>query len=435
MTPYTPQRVVCLQPSATLTMRDLGLLDRVVGCTKYCADVCAEAADGRRQIVADSWTSQADEIRAAQPDLVIASVPYQLEAVGEILKAGIRFIGLAPRTLADIFADIAVIAGVMGVPERGENVIVGMRRAIEDVRARCSGEGAKPKVFCEEWGKPIIASQPWVAELIAAAGGEFVGQPGVTVTAESVAESQPDVLLAAWCGAGDRVPVEKIVAQRRWTELPAARNGRVFCISDELLNTPGTSLIGGLKAIAWALHPAKFPQPGGIRQMRSDQSMRVDTTTYDTLTRELTQLASQVVSAEQLMTAIVERLRKGLPHYNWVGFYMLDNKSSSEEPMLVLGPYVGAETPHKRIPLNQGICGAAVTAAETIVVDDVNADSRYLACSLETKSEIVAPVFVKGVAAGELDIDSHTPAAFTADDRRLVELCAGLVGRFMEEKV
>ncbi len=104
---FTPQRVVCLQPSATLTMRDLGLLDRVVACTKYCADVCPEVADGSRQIVSDSWTAQSEEIRAARPDLVVASVPYQAEAVIEVLKVGVRFLAFAPRTLSDIYADIA----------------------------------------------------------------------------------------------------------------------------------------------------------------------------------------------------------------------------------------------------------------------------------------------------------------------------------------
>src|SRR5450631_4017180 len=170
---YTPQRVVCLQPSATLTLRDLGLLDRVVACTKYCADVCPEAADGSRLIVSDSWTAQAEQIRAAQPDLVLASVPYQFEAVGEILKAGVRFLALAPRTLADIYADIVAIAGIMGIPERGEQVVADMQTAIEDVRIRCAPVSEKPRVFCEEWGKPIIASQPWVAELIDITGGIF----------------------------------------------------------------------------------------------------------------------------------------------------------------------------------------------------------------------------------------------------------------------
>jgi iron complex transport system substrate-binding protein len=265
--PLTPQRVVSLQPSATLTLRDLGLLDHVVACTKYCADVCPEAADGSRLIVSDSWTAQAQQIIAVKPDLVLASVPYQLESVGEILKAGVRFLGLAPRTLADIYTDIAAIAGIMGVPERGDLVIAKMQSAIEDVRRACANDPFKPKVFCEEWGKPIIASQPWVAELIEAAGGESIGDPGKTIYAASVAAAQPDVLLAAWCGAGDRVPLDKIVEQRGWNDLPAVQERRVFCISDELLNTPATSLIGGLRAIAWALHPDRFPKPMGIRQI------------------------------------------------------------------------------------------------------------------------------------------------------------------------
>jgi iron complex transport system substrate-binding protein len=249
---YTPQRVVCLQPSATLTMRDLDLLDRVVACTKYCADVCPEVTHGSRLIISDSWTAQAEQILAARPDLVLASVPYQLEAVAEILKAGTRFLGLAPHTLAEIYADIVAIAGIMGVPERGDQVVYRIQAAIEDVRARSTAL-ARPRVFCEEWGKPIIASQPWVAELIECAGGTFVGDPAKTLTAEDVAQLQPDVLLAAWCGAGDRVPLEKIVQQRNWTELHGVRAQGVFCINH---------------AIAWALHPDRFPKPAGIRQMK-----------------------------------------------------------------------------------------------------------------------------------------------------------------------
>jgi len=265
VTDHTPRRVVSLQPSATVTLRDLGLLDRLVACTRNCADVCPEVADGSRVIVSDSWTAQRDQILTAHPDLVLASVPYQLEAVAEILKAGVRFLGLAPRTLADIYADISAIAGVMGAWDRGQGVISAMQNSIAEVRRR-TADASKLTVFCEEWGKPIIASQPWVAELVEAAGGVFVGQPGQTITTEEVASSDPDVVLAAWCGAGDRVPLQKIVEQRGWTEMPAAREGRVFCISDELLNTPATSLLGGLHAIAWALHPELFPRPRGIRQ-------------------------------------------------------------------------------------------------------------------------------------------------------------------------
>ena len=154
---------------------------------------------------------------------------------------------------------------------------------------------------------------------------------------------------------------------------------------------------------------------------------------YQTLADELTHLANAADSPEHLMTMIVERLQDVLTHYNWVGFYMLEDGADGAEPMLVLGPYVGAATPHTRIPLHQGICGAAVSSAQTVVVDDVNSDPRYLACSLETKSEIVAPIFVNGKVVGELDIDSHLPAAFKEDDRQLVEQCASLVGRYLEK--
>jgi len=263
---HSPRRIVSLQPSATATLRDLGLLDRLVACTKYCVDVCPEVADGSRLIVSDSWTAQKEQILAAKPDLVLASVPYQLEAVGEILKSGVRFLGLAPRTLADIYTDIATIAGIMGAADAGERLIERMAARIDEVRKITAGN-APQKVFCEEWGKPIFVSQPWVAELVEAAGGEFVGEAGKQMTAEDVASGQPDVFLAAWCGAGDRVPLEKIVQQRNWDDLPAAKARRIFCINDELLNTPASSLLGGLQAIAWSLHPTLFEKPAGIRRI------------------------------------------------------------------------------------------------------------------------------------------------------------------------
>ena len=151
------------------------------------------------------------------------------------------------------------------------------------------------------------------------------------------------------------------------------------------------------------------------------------------LAKELTTLAEAAASVEDLMSVIVGRLQERLPHYDWVGFYMVEKGRLGEDPVLVLGPYVGAVTDHMRIPLNRGICGAAATSGQTVVVDDVGSDPRYLACSIETKSEIVVPIRVKGEVVGELDIDSHTPAAFKPDDRQLVEHCARLVGTYLEK--
>jgi L-methionine (R)-S-oxide reductase len=145
---------------------------------------------------------------------------------------------------------------------------------------------------------------------------------------------------------------------------------------------------------------------------------------------ELNALAAKAVSAEALMGSIVALLHEKLTRYNWVGFYMLE--LYGDPNMLVLGPFRGTMTPHTRIPLNQGICGAAATSGKTIVIDDVNSDPRYLACSLETKSEIVVPIFVNGKVVGELDIDSHFPAAFSLEDRGLCEHAATVLGKFLE---
>src|SRR3974390_1766446 len=159
---YQPKRIVSLQPSATVILDSLGELDRLVACTKYCVDVCPQVAEGR-VIVEGSWTAPAAEIAAARAALVIAAVPYQEKAVSEILKSGARFLGLAPRTLADIYTDIAMIAGTVGAAQRGSAVIAAMVEELERVRKRTEGR-TRLRVFCEEWGKPVIASQAWVAE-------------------------------------------------------------------------------------------------------------------------------------------------------------------------------------------------------------------------------------------------------------------------------
>lgn len=266
MSTHTPRRIVCLQPSATIILDAIGELDRVVACTRYCADVVPSVAGGSRIIVADSWTANTKEIVAAQPDLVIAAVPYQEKAVSEILRAGARFLGLAPKTLSDIYTDIATIAGTVGASARGEGVIATMKDDIERVRAKTSGM-ARPRVFCEEWGRPLIASQRWVAELVEAAGGEFIGMPGEQVRPTAVQRLNPEVIIAAWCGAGDRVPLVKIIAHRGWSQIAAAVSGRVFCIRDEWLNTPAPTLVHGLNALAFALHPELFPRTQGIHRI------------------------------------------------------------------------------------------------------------------------------------------------------------------------
>jgi L-methionine (R)-S-oxide reductase len=144
----------------------------------------------------------------------------------------------------------------------------------------------------------------------------------------------------------------------------------------------------------------------------------------------LTAIRSAIAAApnpDSAMKQTVRLLKDAIPYYTWAGIYLLDGDE------LVLGPFVGKPSPHTRIPLGNGICGAAATGKATIVVDDVNADARYLACSVETRSEIVVPIMDGDEVIGEIDIDSDTPAAFGDADRRLLEQVASLLADSLSE--
>ena len=144
----------------------------------------------------------------------------------------------------------------------------------------------------------------------------------------------------------------------------------------------------------------------------------------------MTAISSAIAAAPNADTAMkqtVALLKDGIRDYTWVGIYLLSGND------LVLGPYVGKPSPHTRIPLGRGICGAAAAEKATIVVDDVNADPRYLACSIETRSEIVVPIMQGATVLGEIDIDSDKPAAFGRPDRELLEPIASLLAERLSE--
>src|ERR1035437_2177743 len=139
-----------------------------------------------------------------------------------------------------------------------------------------------------------------------------------------------------------------------------------------------------------------------------------------------------------LMQQIAQRLHEGMARYNWVGFYLMEAPAFD---VLVLGPYVGSFSPRLRIPLDKGLCGAAATSGETVVVNNVGADPRYLGSDL-VKSNIVVPIFVKKSevkksevkkrVVAELCIESYFADTFTTAEQKFIESCAALVGRYLE---
>jgi iron complex transport system substrate-binding protein len=262
-------RVAALQPSVSLTLEHLGCLDSLVACTRYCLQAVPALREYNLKVIADAWSSTTDEILSASPDLVLASVPYRLESLAAILKCGVPVLTLAPHSLADIYQDILLLGDILHAQDRAAAVVDKMVAAVTATRAATSALES-PRVYCEEWGKPLIHSQTWVAELVSAAGGRFLGNPGAVTDASVIAAHDPDVLVFAWCGAGDRVPLARVIEKRQWQSLRAVRAGHVYCIPDEFLNTPAPNLVNGLHALAGAIHPQIFGVAGSIRSLEPD---------------------------------------------------------------------------------------------------------------------------------------------------------------------
>ncbi|HXC95702.1 MAG TPA: ABC transporter substrate-binding protein [Edaphobacter sp.] len=269
-------RIASLQPSITVTLKALNRLDHLCACTRYCLEALPELAERNLKILHDSWTANTDEILSAKPDLVIASIPYRLESLAAILKSGLPILTLAPHSIADIYKDISLIAAPVDATAEAETLIAQMKSTIASTRERTRNRTKTPVVFCEEWGKPIIHSQSWVAELVEAAGGSYLGTPGSHTTPEAIAEADPDVLLFSWCGAGNRVPLERVIGHRNWHHLKAVREGQVFCIPDQYLNTPANTLLEGLACIAAATHPQTHPSHPELIQLQRLESTEAE---------------------------------------------------------------------------------------------------------------------------------------------------------------
>ena len=151
---------------------------------------------------------------------------------------------------------------------------------------------------------------------------------------------------------------------------------------------------------------------------------------HEELLQEFRDFVPAAATADALMNRIARRLHETMARYNWVGFYLVDPVDAG---VLLVGPFVGSFTPNARIPLNAGLCGAAARDRQTVVVDDVSKDPRYLAGSSLVVSEIVVPISVKNKLAAELDIESYFPGTFTKPEQNFVEACAEIVGRYLEK--
>ncbi|MFZ0416933.1 MAG: GAF domain-containing protein [Candidatus Sulfotelmatobacter sp.] len=151
---------------------------------------------------------------------------------------------------------------------------------------------------------------------------------------------------------------------------------------------------------------------------------------HEELLREFQDFARSAPTDKGVMELISKRLHEKMTRYNWVGFYLVD---AADPGVLLVGPFAGSFTPNARIPLNTGLCGAAASSGQTVVVHDVTKDPRYLAGSPLVKCEIVVPIFVRNKLAGELDVESYFFTTFTEPEKEFVEACAGVVRKYLEK--
>jgi L-methionine (R)-S-oxide reductase len=149
---------------------------------------------------------------------------------------------------------------------------------------------------------------------------------------------------------------------------------------------------------------------------------------HEELLQEFQDYARTAPTAKAIMERVAQRLHEKMTRYNWVGFYLVD---AADPGVLLVGPFVGSFTPNARIPLGTGLCGAAASSGQTVVVDDVSRDPRYLAGSPLVKCEIVVPIFVKNKLAAELDVESYFASTFNRAEQEFVEGCAAVVGKYL----
>ena len=243
-------RIVSLAPSVTSILLALGAGRELVGVSKWCKEV---APVGRRPQVGDCWKMDLREVMRLKPTLLIGSVPFATQTVDAILKQPVAFLALNPRTLAEIYGDVRLLARMVNRVAAGERLISGMRRDFAEL-ARCAARfRPRPRVYCEAWPNPRISSPPWVHELVEIAGGRMVVRPGARVADEEIARAKPDVIILAWAATGDRAKPEAALRNQVWKNVPAVKASRVVVIRDELLNTPGPPLVQGGRALFRAI--------------------------------------------------------------------------------------------------------------------------------------------------------------------------------------
>jgi iron complex transport system substrate-binding protein len=263
-----PGRIVSLAPSATSILCALGAKNRLVGVTRWCKDVAPVKG---LPTFGDCWRCNTDGVARLKPDLVIGSVPYNADVVTGLLRHGLTFLAMNPRTMADIFSDIGLLGRLLAREKRAAMLVRQLKARINRTATRARRARRKPRVYLEVWPKPLIVAPPWVEEMVALAGGRFVPRGGGRkVTEREVLAARPEIILLAWAASGMKASPRKVLRRPAWKNLPALRNRQLYVVSDETVNTPSPVIVSGLERLAKIIHPEIFGPPRGAKVKRAE---------------------------------------------------------------------------------------------------------------------------------------------------------------------
>ena len=248
-----PSRIVCLTEETTETLYLLGEGDRVVGISGY----TVRPPEARQKPKVSSFLhARFEKIAALKPDLILAFSDLQADITIELVRRGYPVFTFNQRSVAEILQMIRMLGGLVGVPERAEELVRQLEGQLSQIRESAAGFRRRPRVYFEEWDDPLISGIQWVEELVEIAGGDpvFPQLRGAKlakdriVSSEDVIAAAPDVIIGSWCGKPVRK--ERIAARPGWSAIPAVRDGHIYEVKSTFILQPGpASLTEGVSRV------------------------------------------------------------------------------------------------------------------------------------------------------------------------------------------
>lgn len=252
----TNKKIVSLAPSTTAILCAMGAKNQLVGVTKYCKDL---SGISDLPELGDFWSATADEVLKLEPDLIVGSLPYKNEVVQKLIQTGIPFFLTHPKSFHQIYLDICWLGVLTGHEPEAQKIVSLMKYEVESIKQKTKSLSFRPRVYCEEWMKPLITSISWVKEMVEIAGAEYIPiEPSKTVTFEEIIHLNPEIIILSWCGAGAKSNPKLVAARPGWEQIEAVRNNKIYPLPDQFFNSPCQHLITGLKLMSQIFHPEIF---------------------------------------------------------------------------------------------------------------------------------------------------------------------------------